>query len=50
LNNILTTLLEDILFNSPDNLKEKDIVISANDVNDKLKTIVQNKDLSKFIL
>ncbi len=50
LHTILTTLLEDILFNSPDNLKKKKIVITEKNVNDKLQVIIQNKDLSKFIL
>lgn len=50
LHTILTTLLEDILFNSPDNIQEKNIIITEKNVNDKLQVIIQNKDLSKFIL
>lgn len=50
LHTILTTLLEDILFNAPDNIDNKDITINAEDVRNRLKDIVKNSDLSKFIL
>jgi ATP-dependent HslUV protease ATP-binding subunit HslU len=50
LHTILTTLLEEILFNTPDNIEKKSIVIDAKMVNDKMKDIVQDTDLSKFIL
>ena len=50
LHTILTTLLEDILFNAPDNIKDSELVISADDVKDRLKDILKNTDLSKFIL
>lgn len=50
LHTIMTTLLEEILFNAPDNLNEKDIKITAKEVNDSLKDILKNTDLSKFIL
>ncbi len=50
LHTILTTLLEDILFDVPDKNKENDITISGKMVEDKLNTIVKDRDLSKYIL
>ncbi|MBK9247347.1 MAG: ATP-dependent protease ATPase subunit HslU [Ignavibacteria bacterium] len=50
LHTILTALLEDIMFNAPDNLTEKSIEITAEIVHDRLNAIVKNVDLSKFIL
>ncbi len=50
LHTILTTLLDDILFNTPDNIKETEIEIDAKMVKNRLKDIVQDTDLSKFIL
>lgn len=50
LHTILSTLLEDILFNTPDIIKEKKIVIDKKMVDDKLKDIVKNRDLSRYIL
>lgn len=50
LHTILSTLLEDILYNTPDRMKEKKIVIDRNMVEDKLKDIVKNRDLSRYIL
>ncbi len=50
LHTILTTLLDDILFNVPDNLPSAEIVIDAKTVKEKLDSIVKNRDLSKFIL
>lgn len=50
LHTILTTLLEDILFGVPDQIKEKKIVINKKLVEDKLTSIVKNRDLSKYIL
>ncbi len=50
LHTILTTLLDDILFNTPDNIKKKSIKIDATMVQDKLKEIIKDTDLSKFIL
>jgi len=50
LHTILTTLLEDILFDAPDKIKEKKIVITEQIVNEKLKDIVKNRDLSRYIL
>lgn len=50
LHTILTTLLEDILFDAPDNIKKKKINITRQVVQEKLKDIVKNRDLSKYIL
>ncbi len=50
LHTILSTLLEDILYNTPDRIKEKKIVIDRKMVDEKLKDIVKNRDLSRYIL
>lgn len=50
LHTIMTTLLEEILFNAPDNINDRNIVINSDRVNQCLDSIVQNSDLSKFIL
>jgi ATP-dependent HslUV protease ATP-binding subunit HslU len=50
LHTILTTLLEDILFDVPDKMPESAINITGKMVNDKLDKIVKNRDLSKYIL
>lgn len=50
LHTILTTLLEDILFEVPDKIPSKKIEISGADVKDKLDSIVKDRDLSKYIL
>lgn len=50
LHTILTTLLDEILFNVPDNIEERKFTISAAMVNSKLDSIVKNRDLSKYIL
>ena len=50
LHTILTTLLDDILFNVPDKMPKEKVVISGKVVKDKLDAIVKNRDLSKFIL
>jgi ATP-dependent HslUV protease ATP-binding subunit HslU len=49
LHTILTTLLEDILFNTPEDSKKK-ITITKRMVKAKLKDIVEDEDLSKYIL
>jgi ATP-dependent HslUV protease ATP-binding subunit HslU len=46
---IMETLLEDISFDAPD-LKEKKIVIDAEYVGEKLDNIVEDEDLSRYIL
>lgn len=50
LHTILTTLLDDILYNTPDNLEDKKIVITDETVKAHLSEIVKNGDLSRFIL
>lgn len=50
LHTIMTTLLEDILFDVPDRIKEKQIEITQEMVRDKLGKIVKDRDLSKYIL
>jgi len=49
LHTIMTTLLEDILFDAP-KLKNKKITISGKFVKETLKDIVEDEDLRKFIL
>ena len=46
---IMETLLDDISFDAPD-LKEKKIVIDAKYVEEKLDNIVEDEDLSRYIL
>jgi ATP-dependent HslUV protease ATP-binding subunit HslU len=50
LHTIITTLLEEILFDAPDEIAESNIVITQKIVQDKLNSIVKNRDLSRYIL
>jgi ATP-dependent HslUV protease ATP-binding subunit HslU len=50
LHTILTTLLEEILFDAPDGIKDSHIRISQTKVQNKLQAIVRNRDLSRYIL
>ena len=50
LHTILTTLLEDWLFDVPDEIASGSIEITAADVATKLDGVVQNRDLSQYIL
>ena len=50
LHTILSTLLEDILFDIPDKLKEKKLVIDKELVEERLNSIVKDRDLSRYIL
>jgi len=50
LHTILTTLLEDILFEVPDKIPSKEIEIDGKLVSEKLDKIAKNRDLSKYIL
>ncbi len=50
LHTILTTLLDEILFDVPDKVPEETVQITAGFVKDKLDEIVKDRDLSKFIL
>jgi len=46
---IMETLLEEISFDAPD-MENKDVVITADDVRQKLSDIVEDEDLSRYIL
>lgn len=50
LHTIMSTLLEELMFNSPDNVTENKIVLNSEKVQDTLKDIIRNSDISKFIL
>jgi ATP-dependent HslUV protease ATP-binding subunit HslU len=50
LHTIITTLLEEILFDAPDEITESTITITQKIVQDKLNSIVKNRDLSRYIL
>ena len=50
LHTIITTLLEEILFDAPDGIKDTSIVITQRIVHEKLNSIVKNRDLSRYIL
>jgi ATP-dependent HslUV protease ATP-binding subunit HslU len=50
LHTIITTLLEEILFDAPDGISEPRIEITQKVVQDKLNSIVKNRDLSRYIL
>ena len=50
LHTILTTLLDEILFDVPDKIPSTKVIIDGNFVKSKLEKIVKNRDLSKFIL
>ncbi|MCG6914261.1 ATP-dependent protease ATPase subunit HslU [bacterium BMS3Abin03] len=50
LHTILTTLLDEILFDVPDKLPKEKVQVTAEFVKEKLDKIVKNRDLSKFIL
>ncbi len=49
LQTVMTTLLEDILFNAP-KLEDQKILITKEFVQEKLSGIVKNRDLSRYIL
>ncbi len=50
LHTIMTTLLEDVLFDAPDELREKNILVDRTLVRSRLEGIVKNTDLSRYIL
>lgn len=50
LHTILSTLLEEILFDTPDKIIEKKLVVTKVMVQDRLKDIVKDRDLSRYIL
>ena len=50
LHTILTALLDDVMYNTPDNISDKHIAITEDMVKSHLNGIVANSDLSKYIL
>lgn len=46
---VMESLLEDISFDAPD-ISEKDVIIDADYVRDKLEDIVEDEDLSRYVL
>jgi ATP-dependent HslUV protease ATP-binding subunit HslU len=50
LHTILTTLLDEILFDVPDKIPSETVKITSEFVKEKLEKIVKDRDLSKFIL
>ena len=50
LHTVLTTLLEHFLFDVPDTMPEGDIEVTDETVRERLSAIVQNRDLSQYIL
>ena len=50
LHTILTTLLEDILFDVPDQISAPEVTIGPEQVRERLSAIAQNRDLSQYIL
>ncbi len=50
LHTIMTTLLEEFLYESPDGNTRKELMVTKDLVHDKLNSIVKNRDLSRYIL
>jgi ATP-dependent HslUV protease ATP-binding subunit HslU len=50
LHTILSSLLEEILFDTPDKIKDTKFVVTEKMVQDRLKDIVKDRDLSRYIL
>ena len=50
LHTILTTLLEDLLYDAPDNVEQNAVTVDGEMVRNRLDKIVKNRDLSKYIL
>jgi ATP-dependent HslUV protease ATP-binding subunit HslU len=50
LHTILTTLLEEVLFNTPDEVPSSSITVDAEMVQSRLASISKNRDLSRYIL
>ncbi len=50
LHTIMTTLLEEVLFDAPDLYRGKTVSVTAAMVEEKLSGIVKNKDLSRYVL
>lgn len=50
LHTILTTLLEDILYDIPDIIESNHLVVSGDMVRERLDSVARNRDLSQYIL
>jgi ATP-dependent HslUV protease ATP-binding subunit HslU len=50
LHTIMTTLLEELLYDAPDGLETTTVKVTRKLVQDKLNSIVKNRDLSRYIL
>jgi len=50
LHTILTTLLEEVLYNAPDSITQQTLVVDRDLVGMKLSAIVKDRDLSRYIL
>jgi len=50
LHTILTTLLEEILFETPEEYSGRTILVTKDMVDDRLNAIIKNKDMSRYIL
>ncbi|MBE0558885.1 MAG: HslU--HslV peptidase ATPase subunit, partial [Proteobacteria bacterium] len=50
LHTILTTLLDELLFDAPDSIPSRSIRITRSRVQEKLDAIVRNRDLTRYIL
>jgi ATP-dependent HslUV protease ATP-binding subunit HslU len=50
LHTIMTTLLEDVLYNAPDDMPQKTVVVDQMLVQSRLVALVKNRDLSRYIL
>jgi len=50
LHTIMTTLLEDLMFDIPENQPDKTVVIDEKLVSDRLNSIARDRDLSQYIL
>ena len=50
LHTIMTTLLEDLMFDIPENQPDKVVVIDDKMVSDRLNSIAKDRDLSQYIL
>ncbi len=50
LHTIMTTLLEETLFDAPDDVKSRKVIVNREHVTSKLAPITKNRDLSRYIL
>ena len=50
LHTIMSSLFDELLFAVPDDIKEGDITIDKDYVNQQLESLVKDKDLSQYIL